>query len=718
MSADLDAEGFLEEEPDRSDNSINETLTVNEYLNEVLEDPNIERSSKQRLADMLEYFGVAYNEDKERNEYDIFTEDHLHDGKNAIYGDNALGKGGPEGFGIDRLGDFIVEAANQMGAHKRVTVQIGPVGSSKTATTTLLQSYYSHYTKTEAGRMETFLLKNLYSDENDEPHERVPGQHPDHDEMIAPMWQSPILLFDNDPAKVEGTPKREKLISTLEEGSYWDFDHLRRQDLVPESQFYKDHLIRSYLESGEAEDEYEAFQKFLDNHIEVTRLIADGGKNRAIATIQPKEPKNQKARDIVGGTEMSLRGVYGKNDPRSFDYGGILNKANRGIANFLELLKLDTEHRYPLLEASENQIIQPEGRPEMDVDLWIVGSSNMPEFKKQVDEETEEAFNSRTNRVDRPYLLEYDDEAKIYEKFRKNSNYDEPVEPHTFEMAAMFAVATRLEEPKDIVSDVLEKVRAYNGDLDMDEEDVKQLRDQGEEDSEHGEGMKGLTTRYPEDQIANALQDVHKSGRETLTPMRMLEFLENNLEENASIQRDDHEHLRDLISRVREEEYRVRATEDVMDAAIYKEDELEKEADKYMEMAADFNDGNRDAVDERFMRSIEEEIGITEDNKENFRGEVGKWAGKRFVEGREFNSLENERVREGVRKKSFDRIQDKINLSNLVTDGESIDGERKNEIIENMVDMGYTRPGAKKVLEYVGVAYSSEDEIKDALGTS
>ena len=61
-----------------------------------------------------------------------------------------------------------------------------------------------------------------------------------------------------------------------------------------------------------------------------------------------------------------------------------------------------------------------------------------------------EALRDRTVKIDIPYVTKLDDEIKIYEKdYNKEKVRGKHIAPHTIEMAAMWAVLTRLEDPNN-----------------------------------------------------------------------------------------------------------------------------------------------------------------------------------------------------------------------------------------------------------------------------
>src|SRR5947199_9995106 len=75
-----------------------------------------------------------------------------------------------------------------------------------------------------------------------------------------------------------------------------------------------------------------------------------------------------------------------------------------------------------------------------------------------------EALRDRTVKIDVPYVTRLTDEIRIY---GKSLNVDKVkgkhIAPHTIEIAAMWAVLTRLEQPKHANLTLLQKLKLYNG---------------------------------------------------------------------------------------------------------------------------------------------------------------------------------------------------------------------------------------------------------------
>ena len=142
------------------------------------------------------------------------------------------------------------------------------------------------------------------------------------------------------------------------------------------------------------------------NHIRVPPPRALSEKDRVgIGTFQPKDEKNQDSTELTGDINYRKIAEYGSDsDPRAFNFDGEFNIANRGIVEFVEVLKLDVAFLYDLLGASQEHKIKPKKFAQTDIDEVIIGHTNEAEYKKLLNNEFMEALRDRTIKIDIPYI--------------------------------------------------------------------------------------------------------------------------------------------------------------------------------------------------------------------------------------------------------------------------------------------------------------------------
>ncbi|QLG26827.1 serine protein kinase PrkA [Halorarum halophilum] len=680
----------LEELSDRYKETVpsdlREAKSFDWYLSEVHEHPRIARNAHQRVADMFDHYGTRYDEDAGVVEYLMASEDPLHDGENTFYGREVHES-------IHEFVNKVKSGARGLGPEKRIKLLLGPVGSGKSHFDWLVRRYFEDYTRTDEGRLYTFRWTNLL--------DVIPDQDPADDTVRSPMNQDPLVLLPQ--------PQREEVIEGLNEVLDAPYTIRNEQSLDPASGFYMNALLAEYDDD---------LQAVLENHVEIVRLVADENRRRCVETFEPKDKKNQDETELTGDVNYSKLAVYGENDPRSFDYAGAFCNANRGIFSGEELLKLQREFLYDFLHASQEQTIKPRNNPRIDIDQVIVGRTNMPEYRDKKGDEKMEAFNDRTKRIDYPYVLEYGEEAEIYRKMLRNADVpDMHIEPHAMEMAGLFGVLTRIEEPSDGGVTLVQKAKAYNGEIDeTDDIDERKLREDGDAVADIAEGMEGVSARFIGDEIAEAIMDATHRGRSYLSPLSVFSHFEENLENHGSIPEDNLERYERYLELVRNE-YRERAIEDVRHALAYDVEEIQRQGEKYMDHVMAYIDdatveddltGREQEPDETFLRSVEEKLDIPGDRKDDFRQEVANWVSRRAREGVSFDPQDNDRLRRALERKLWEDKKHNINFSALVSAGE-LDDDERSAWVDALHEQGYSREGAREVLEFAGAEVAKSE---------
>ncbi|SEV97396.1 PrkA family serine protein kinase [Halobacterium jilantaiense] len=646
------------------------------YLETLYEDPKVARNAHQRLADMFDHYGTTTEDGVV--EYELASEDPLGEGANTFFGREVHES-------IHEFVNKVKSGARGLGPEKRIILLLGPVGSGKSDVDRQVRRYYEDYTARDEGRLYTFRWTDLCS--------VIDDQDPNDDTVVSPMHQDPLVLLPQE--------QRQQVIDDLNEELDAPYSLRNEQALDPESEFYMDELLAHYDDD---------LQAVLENHVEVTRLVASENRRDCIETFEPKDKKNQDETELTGDVNYSKLAVYGESDPRAFDYAGAFCNANRGIFSGEELLKLQREFLYDFLHATQEQTIKPKNNPRIDIDQVILGRTNMPEYRDKRADEKMEAFNDRTKRVDFPYVLEYEQEANIYDKLLSNADVpDVHVEPHTLDMAGLFGVLTRVREPDTDNIGLLEKAKAYNGELDdVEDVDPEKLREEAE-DAGDREGMAGVSPRFVGDEIAAAIMESMDRERGFLSPLTVFNRLEDNLPQHGSIPEEKVEDYQRVLELVREE-YKERAIEDVRHALAYDLDEIQRQGEKYMDhvmayidddTVADELTGREQDPDETFLRAVEEQLGVPRDRKDDFRQEVSNWVSRRAREGEPFDPQDNDRLRRALERKLWEDKKHNINFSALVSNAD-VDEEQDNEWVAALVDRGYSEDGAREVLEFAG----------------
>src|SRR4051794_35094841 len=480
---------------------LNWSGTFEDYLAVVRKTPGITRSAFQRVYDMILSYGQEeYIDNKKRLIRYNFFKDEQHGGRDAIYGLD---------IPLMRMVSVFKSAAERYGTERRVILLHGPVGSSKSTIARLLKRGMEEYSRTPEGALYTFewtLPPGL---------EQVAGgsstfKCPMHEEplrIIPPEWRKKALVELG-----LNTPEHEKV-------------HIEG-DLDPACRLIFRELMAHHGGNWAK----------VAGCVKVRRLILSEQDRVGIGTFQPKDEKNQDSTELTGDINYRKIAEFGSDsDPRAFNFDGEFNIANRGIIEFIEVLKLDVAFLYDLLGASQEHKIKPKKFAQTDIDEEILGHTNEAEYKKLLNNEFMEALRDRTIKIDIPYVTRLRDEVKIYEKdYNLHRVRGKHIAPHTLEVAAMWAVLTRLEDPKKHNLSILQKMKLYDGKVlpGYTQDTVKELRKESKR-----EGMEGISPRYVQDKISNAL--VNDVGEGTINPFMVMNELEKGLRHHSLITNDD-----------------------------------------------------------------------------------------------------------------------------------------------------------------------------------
>jgi len=647
--------------------------TLPDYLSLVREHPEVTRSAFQRIYDMILAKGTSeYYDNKKRIVHYHFFDDPEREGGDAI-------------FGLDiplmRLVNIFKSAANRYGTERRVILLHGPVGSSKSTIVRLIKRGLEEYSRRPEGALYTFSwLPSL-----ERPEEAVP----------CPMHEEPLHLVPMD--------LRPALMDALNQ----DRRIFLEGDLCP-------FCRQQYREISER---HGGDWAQITEHVRVHRLALSEKDRVGIGTFQPKDEKNQDSTELTGDINFRKIAEYGSDsDPRAFNFDGEFNVANRGVIEFIEVLKLDVAFLYDLLGASQEHVIKPKKFPQTDIDEVIIGHTNEPEYRRLQNNEYMEALRDRTVKVDIPYITKLNEEIKIYQKdYNPDRIVGKHIAPHTVGMAAVWAVLTRLEEPKKHDLNLLQKLKLYNGKTlpGFTEDNVKELRKETQR-----EGMEGVSPRYVQDKISNAL--VQDTEQTCVNPFMVMNELESGLKHHSLISTEEQrQRCRELLTMVRQE-YEDVVKNEVQRAIAADEEAINRLCGNYLDNVRAYTQrekvrnpytGQDEEPDERLMRSIEEKIDIPENRKDDFRREIMNYIGALAVEGKSFDFKTNERLQKALELKLFEDQKDSIKLTSLVSSVVDKDTQEKIDVVKSRMikNYGYCDVCAGDVLHFVASIFARGD---------
>ena len=651
---------------------LNWTGSFHDYLQIAYENPGVLRTAFQRVYDMIDQAGSEASSQLAGRDtvHWKFFDDPVCEGKNAVFGLD---------LPLHQLVSFFKSAAQGYGTEKRVLLLHGPVGSAKSTIVHLLKRGLERYSRTPEGILYTFQWQDEKGDWVD-----------------SPMNEDPIYLVPEE--------ARTELIESIQATGKGKYAIQLHGGLCPFSRWYYNHYMQKY--DGD-------WHKVI-NHVRIRRVVMSEEDRVGIGTFQPKDEKNQDSTELTGDINYRKIAEYGsESDPRAFNFDGEFNVANRGIIEFIEVLKLDVAFLYDLLGASQEQSIKPKRFAQTSIDEVIIGHTNEPEYRKLQSNELMEAFRDRTVKIDIPYNTTLQDEVRIYRKDYSREKMTKHIAPHTLEVCAMWAVLTRLEEPKNAQITLAQKMGLYDGKnvSGFTEENVKELRDEAVR-----EGLEGISPRYIQDKISNALV----SDYNYVNPFMVLNEIDEGLKHHSLISSEEtRSRYREILSVVKSE-YEDIVKNEVQRAISADEEAIQKLCSNYIDNVKAYTQrekvrnpytGQSEDPDERLLRSIEEKIEIPESRKDDFRREIMNYIGALAVDQKQFDYSTNARLQKALEMKLFEDKKDTIKLTSVISDVVDKDSQAKIDVVKTRLieQFGYNEDSSTDVLNYVASIFARGD---------
>jgi serine protein kinase len=614
--------------------------TFKDYLDLLAKNPKVADLSHARLYDMIMAAGVQDNGEGALKRYKFF------DG---------------ELFGMEKTIQHLVEeylapAARRLDIRKRILMLVGPVGGGKSTLVTLLKRGLERYSRTDDGAI--YAIKG------------------------SPMHEEPLHLI---PEELRSQFKQE-------------FGVYIEGDLDPVDSYRLRHEWNNKIDD-----------------VPIVRITLSERERRGIGTFKPADPKSQDVAELTGSVNIQALTEYGaESDPRAYNFDGELNIANRGVMEFIEMLKAEKRFLYELNTVAGEQTIKASRFALIYADLVVIAHTNEYEYNSYFGNKENEAMIDRIFVVRVPYNLKLTEEMKIYDKLINQSQITDErldltrvhIAPHTLRVASMFALLTRLKPSKKSGLSLMTKLKLYDGEKQVGDFDQKHIRELQEEFMD--EGMSGVSPRFVINRISAALV---KGGKGYVTPIDVLRALRDGLQEYTTSE-EEHRRLLSFIDETRKE-YDELAKKEVQRAFVYSYEESAKTLlENYLDNVDAFC--NRTKVkdpitsddvdpDERLMRSIEEQIGVSENAKREFREGIMRSVASVSRRGGNFGVGSDERLKEALEKKLFADLKDivKITTSSKTPDQEQL--RRINDVVDRLVkDQGYTEESANELLKYVG----------------
>ncbi|MFH1638577.1 MAG: serine protein kinase [Candidatus Woesearchaeota archaeon] len=698
-----------------------EIMTFEQYLDLVIKKPAVARSAVQRIYDMVLSYGTEPSRKVGNEEIPryLFFDDPFSLGKEEFekgrkkikdaeklskeeierafakrkYGEDAI-------FGIeDALAEivaFLEGAARSKGSGKRFLILHGPVASAKSTIGRLLRKGLEEYSKTDDGALYTFDWSNLGCIKTER--EQKFGFLGDVEQCY--LHEDPLMLLPAD--------YRSKFLQELNKEVDPLHKIVMKGDLCPQCHFHYGELMDK--KGGD-------WQKILKEHITVKRMIISEKDEKGLAVFQPRDEKNQDSTELTGDTNFSKLSVFGDEaHPMSFSHTGEFQKANRGILEWVEVLKLNKEFLYELLEGTQDRIIKPKNQPRTSIDELLFGHTNNPEFVKLIQDESMEAFRNRIWLINAPYNTELSEEIKIYEKEYSNESCHKHIAPFTLYSVAFWTILSRLQEPEKIKMLLEDKLKLYDGKVVKKEwgsEEVKELKAEAP-----FEGFFGISPRFVQDTLTGLLVKPWYGGHCINSSMAFSE-LEEQIKVHASIKDNNQRARFNGLIELAKGEYNAKAKEEMMKAICADDEEMKALFEKYRDnvLAYMLNKKVKDrhsrqeySPDEKFMRIIEDKMSIDPSSANEHRTTFLAYMTEVYGDNREFDFTKDEALYRGLQLYLFDQKRRDINFAAFYQNIRSSETNLKLDTIKGRLidNMGYCDECASNLIVIAGRLFQEE----------
>ena len=575
--------------------------------------------------------------------------------------DSETGLFNHELFGIDaaleRVADYFKAASAGSEVGRRLLLLLGPPSGGKSTLVILMKRGLEEYSHTDAG--------TLYG---------IKG---------CPVHESPLHLIPH----------------TLRAEFRETYDVEITGEVCPYCRARLDHELEG---------------NFMEMPVE--RIFISEASRVGVGTYAPHDPTTADIADMIGSVDLSKVAEFGdEGDPRAWSWSGAVYAASRGMLEMIEILKVKREFLYLLLTLTQEKNIKVSRFPLIYLDETILAHTNLAEFRKFLQETENEALLDRMVIVQVPYTLSYKQEARIYRKLISAASTFREVhlDPHTLKVAAVFAVLSRLQKSEREGLDATKKVLLY---ADEDIEGFAPSEMERIQNETPDEGLAGVSPRFVVNALSNAI--THSSVN-SLTSMEVLLALKDDIESDARIDARQKRAWIDFLVVVRKDFYNRWVKEDVHKALFASfEEEAHALLEKYLDEVEAMLDkrkiedpmtGEERDPDERFLRSVEEKIKVSDAGKLSFRQEVVRKAMVAYKRGERFTLDSHARLHEAIEHYLFEERRDVLRLVTSVTRPDQEAKQKIAAVEERLVqEYGYDTHSAREALNYVTTLLSQE----------
>lgn len=631
------------------DDTKEEKMDLVDYLNGCKKDPSMYASASERiLAAIGEPKIINTGDDPRLSRIFSNRKIKVYPAFEDLYGMEET---------IESIVGYFKHSAQGLEEKKQILYLLGPVGGGKSSLAEKLKSLMEH--------------NSFYS---------LAVEHEDGSLEISPVFESPLGLF---------SPERfgEKLL--------------------------KDYKIPTrYITGLMSPWSSKRLQTVLGNDVEkfkVVRLTPSKLNQIAIAKTEPGDENNQDISSLVGKVDIRKLNEFSQDDPDCYSFSGGLCRANQGLLEFVEMFKAPIKILHPLLTATqEGNYNGTEAISSIPFNGIVLAHSNEAEWQTFKNNKTNEAFIDRISLIKVPYCLRVTDEIKIYRKLLSNSSLRNAVcAPKTLEMAAQFAVLSRVKVPEN--SNIFSKIRIYDGenlkDTDPNAKTFQEYRDSAGVD----EGMNGLSTRFSFKVLSKVFN--YDADEIAANPVYLLRVIEDTVEKEQFSEEIEERYI-DFLNSILKTKYAEYIGKEIQIAYLESYSEFGQNMfDRYIDFAdhwvedRDYRDQNTGEMFDRDMlnnelEKIEKPAGIV--NPKEYRGEVVNYVLRIKAKNKGSNPkwTSYEKLRTVIEKKMFASTEDLLPVISFGDKSGKNEEIKHDEFVDRMISKGYTKKQIRLLVDW------------------
>ena len=610
----MSSDEYIEAANRELDEAYQRPLSLDEYVEHLLDHPNQAAHASKYLLNAIEHAGTrsVIEEGEEKERYRFF-DDPWNDGEHAILGNTEV---------LNRFVDDLRSIAAGRGKDEKILWLDGPTATGKSELKRCLINGLREYSKTEAGRR--YTMEWNIAGVSDQPGltygDEVSSDEDDWYE--SPVQSHPLSVF---PEEV-----RAELLAELNERLDDHIPVRMEAEMDPFCREAYDYLEEQYRRDGVA-DLFSAVTS--PNHLRIKNFVVDVG--RGIGVLHSEDDGPPKERLVGSWMAGMLRELdsRGRKNPQAFSYDGVLSQGN-GLVTIVEDAAQHADLLQKLLNVPDERRVKLDKGIGMDVDTQLIVISN-PDLEDQLNQHADrngtdplKALKRRLDKHQFTYLTNLSLEAELLrrELTEETTVWDanswdqleewirEPITisvrdssgvvterelaPHALEGAALYAVVSRLDAsdlPDDL--DLTDKALLFDRGYLRDGDERIDI-DEFEFDEQASDGKHGIPVTYTRDIIADLLHEESERFDEDLPvegiimPRDLINAMAGRLSDAPVFSNTEAAEFEERVAPVKNYIF-TQQEEDVLDAMMRDKRVDERTVEEYVEHVYAWAEGER-----------------------------------------------------------------------------------------------------------------------------